>query len=299
MAFLRKSSAEPDDQLPLTAEQAATLRRLVREAFGAHGREVVVEADHVRDDTGTEFGLWNLAVLCGQYPQRKWSRLVGSHVASLMSPANDLDAISEEELVDLVHLRLHSTDAGFDIGAHTVGEVIPGLTTVLAVDLPTMVTSPQTSFWEERGGVARWTAVGRRNLAALVGAPDIEHHRVQQGDTEFDVLLGESFFTASLSLLLEDVVRHYAAADLSNGALVAVPNRHQLVWRAVDSPSVIPSLNGMIAFTQLGHDAGAGPVSRDVFWHHDGSWEKLTEMRGDEQVVNVGPELHAVLERLL
>ena len=105
--------------------------------------------------------------------------------------------------------------------------------------------------------------------------------------------------TSCLALLLEDVVRHYAAADLSNGALVAVPNRHQLVWRAVDSPSVIPSLNGMIAFTQLGHDEGAGPVSRDVFWHHDGSWEQLTEMRGDEQVVNVGPELHAVLERLL
>jgi hypothetical protein len=171
---------------------------------------------------------------------------------------------------------------------------------VLAVDLPTLVTSPKTSYWDERGGVARWTEVGHRNLAALVGSPDIEFHGVQQGKTSFNLLLGESFFTASLALVLDDAIRRYdPTANLTHGVLVALPNRHQLVWRAVDSASVIPSLNGMIAFTSMGYDEGAGPLSGEVFWRQDGRWEQLTETRDGQPVVNVSPEFQAVLERLI
>ena len=296
MALFRKPPSQPDAVLPLTVAQAATLRRLVREAFAAHGREVSIEADHVKDDTGAEFGLWNLAVLCGQHKERKWPTLVGTHVGNLIAPGHDIEALPEEQLLDLVHLRLQSVDDGL----HAIDELIPGVPTVLAVDLPTLVTVPQTAYWDERGGVTRWTEVGRRNLAALVGAPDIEYHRVRQGETDFSVLLGESFFTASLALDLDDVIRRYdGAADLSNGALVAVPNRHQLVWRAVDSASVIPSLNAMIAFTIMGFDEGAGPLSRHVYWRHQGRWEQITAMDGDRPVVHVSPELQAVLEGLV
>ena len=300
MPLFRKPPSEPDGLLPLSVEQAATLRRLVREAFASHGREVTIEADHVTDDTGAEFGLWNLGILCGQHKERKWPALVGTHVGNLLSPGNHVEALTEEQLLDLVHLRLQSGMAGVDVGAHSVEEIIPGVSTVLAVDLPTMVTSPKTSYWDERGGVARWTEVGRRNLSALVGAADIEFHRVQQGETSFSVLLGESFFTASLALVLDDVIRRYdPAADLAHGVLVAVPNRHQLVWRAVDSATVIPSLNGMIAFTTMGYDQGAGPLCGQVFWRHQGRWEQLTETRDGRPVVHVSPELQAVLERLV
>lgn len=299
MPLFRKPASAPDGQLPLTVDQAATLRRLVREAFAAHGREVIIEADHVRDDTGAQFGLWNLAVLCGQHRERKWPSLVDTHVGNLISPQNDIQAIPEDQLVDLVHLRLQSEDTGVDVSGHAVAHAIPGVFTVLAVDLPTMVTSPRTAYWEERGGTARWTEIGRRNLAALVGAPDLEFRRIQQGETSFSLLLGESFFTASLALVLSEAIRRYEpSADLTNGVLVAFPNRHQLVWRAVDSASVIPSLNGMIGFTAMGFEQGAGPLSGEVYWHHDGRWEQLTETREGRPVVNVSPEFQAVLERL-
>jgi hypothetical protein len=298
--LFRKPPSERDGQLPLTVDQAATLRRLVREAFAAHGREVTIEADHVKDDTGAEFGLWNLAVLCGQHKERKWPALVRTHVGNLISPGTDIEALPEERLLDLVHLRLQSGNAGFDVGAHAVAEVIPGVSTVLAVDLPTMVASPKTSFWEERGGVPRWTEVGHRNLAALVGAADIEFHSIQQGETSFSLLLGESFFTASLALVLDDAIRRYdPGTDLTHGVLVAFPNRHQLAWRAVDGPHVIPTLNGMVGFTMMGYDEGAGSISRDVFWRHEGRWEQLTSMDGDKPVVHVSPEFQAVLEKLV
>lgn len=299
MPLFRKQPSEPDAQLPLSVDQAATLRRLVREAFAVHGREVTVESDHVRDDAGAQFGLWNLAVLCSQHRERKWPILVGTHVGNLISPGNDIEALPEEQLLDLAHLRLQSEDVGVDVSAHSVADTIPGVHTVIAVDLPTMVTSPKASFWEGRGGLARWTEVGQRNLAALVGASDIEFHRVEQGETSFSLLLGESFFTASLALVLDDAIRRYEpGADLSNGVLVAFPNRHQLIWRALDSASVIPSLNGMIAFTTMGYDEGAGPLSGEVYWRHDGRWEQLTTTRDGRPVVSVSPELQAVLERL-
>ena len=265
-----------------------------------HGREVTIEADHVRDDTGAQFGLWNLAVLCAQHRERKWPILVGTHVGNLISPSNDIDVITEGQLLDLVHLRLQSEDSGVDVKAHAVATAIPGVCTVLALDLPTMVTSPKTAYWHERGGVDRWTEVGQRNLAALVGASDIEFHRVEQGETSFSLLLGESFFTASLALVLDDAIRRYdPGADLTHGVLVAFPNRHQLVWRPVDSPTVIPSLNGMIAFTTMGYDEGAGPLSGEVFWRHDGRWDQLTEHRDGQPTVSVSPEFQAVLERLV
>jgi hypothetical protein len=297
--LFRKAPSEPDGWLPLSVGQAATLRRLVREAFARYGREVTVEADHVKDDRAAEYGLWNLAVLCGQHKERRWPILVGTHVGNLISPGNDIEALPEEQLLDLVHVRLQSGEAGFDVGAHAVDEVIPGVSTVLAVDLPTMVTSPKTSYWDHRGGVVRWTEVGQRNLAALVGAADIELHHVEQGDASFRLLLGESFFTASLALVLDDVVRRYdPAADLTHGALVAFPNRHQLIWRPVDDASVLPSLNAMVAFTTMGYDEGAGPVSGEVFWRHDGRWDQLTDTHDGTKVVNVGAELQALLERL-
>ena len=38
--------------------------------IGEAGREVTVYADHVVDDQGTQFGLWNLPALCGGEPER-------------------------------------------------------------------------------------------------------------------------------------------------------------------------------------------------------------------------------------
>ena len=185
------------------------------------------------------------------------------------SAPDGVEALPEEQLVDVVRQRLQPSDE------HGLAATVPGVPTVLAVDLSTHVAVPRRSFWEARGGVARWADVGLRNLAALVGAADIEHHRVQREDAEFSVLIGESFFTASLALVLDDVIRHHdPAADLTHGVLVAVPNRHQLVWRAVDAPSVRPALAGMAGFTAMGYDEGAGPLSRHVFWRHDGRWEE-------------------------
>jgi hypothetical protein len=209
------------------------------------------------------------------------------------SAADGVEALPEEQLADLVRQRLQPSDD------HGLEATVPGVPSVLALDLPTHVAVPKRSFWEARGGVERWAAVGLRNLATLVGAADIEHHRVQRDGAEFSVLLGESFFTASLALVLDDVMGHHdPAADLRHGVLVAVPNRHQLVWRAVDGPSVVAALAGMAGFTAMGYDEGAGPLSRHVFWRHEGQWEQLAAGPHGEPVARSSPAFAAVLDKL-
>lgn len=297
MPLFRRSNAQPDGDLPLTVDQAATLRRLVHQAFAAHGTEVTMAPDHVEDSSGAKYGLWNLAALCNDNPQRSWPQLVSHHVANLLDPGSDIETLSDDELIDLVHLRIQS-EFGDEL-PRTLDELAPGLATVLAVDLPTMVSTPQLEYWEERGGVGRWEQVGRRNLAALVGATGLEHLVLGEGEMRFHAIIGDSFFTASLALAMDETVRHYQpTANLSNGLLVAVPNRHQLVWRSIDGPEVVPSLNGIVHFTKLGYDDAAGGLSPHVYWRHEGRWEQLTAMDGDQVVVNVSPAFQAVLESL-
>jgi hypothetical protein len=55
----------PDGSLSVfTVEDAARFRAMVREVAAEQGREVTVHPDHVVDDAGNEFGLWNLAAMC-------------------------------------------------------------------------------------------------------------------------------------------------------------------------------------------------------------------------------------------
>jgi hypothetical protein len=68
--------ADPD--LPfITVRQARRIRSLVRTAFAESGREVTAFSDHVRDDRGGVFGLWNVASACGSDPggEKAWPRV--------------------------------------------------------------------------------------------------------------------------------------------------------------------------------------------------------------------------------
>lgn len=300
MPFFRKREpSPPDDVLPLTTEQAALLRRLVRERFAVRGREVAVEPDHVRDDAGAQYGLWNLAVLCSEAPERDWPSLVDRHVAHLVEGRN-VEDLPEAELAENAVLRLQPEESlGLGRVEVAAAGVAPGLVAAVAIDMPTEVVTPNAAFWAARGGFQRWSDIGRGNLARLIGGSDLEHARLAQDEVGFSVLLGDSFFTASLGLLLPEVMRTYGTdVDQGDGVLVAVPNRHQLVWRSIDGPGVIPTINAMFQFALSGFNEGAGPVSPHLYWVRDGVWDRISSLEGDQPTVEVRPDLAEVLERL-
>lgn len=301
MGLFRKRRPEPvpvedDASLPLDVNQAARLRALVREVFAEAGSEVVVHADHVEDDQGARFGLWNLAAVCADQPEHEWPAIVGQHVEGLLD-SEDLDQVPEADLLVSTYLRMiEAAQMPRDDWHPTATRVGDDVLVVLAIDRPGTVATPPESFWAERGGVERWRTVGRTNLAALLGASGLAHDRVAPPDGVggFDVVMGDSFFTGSLALLLDDVVRRYGAqGSASHGVLVCVPFRHQLAWAVVHpGADAVLALSNLFGFAAAGFSDAPGPVSPHVYWVRDGRWHQLTRIEPDGLgVIDVPPEV--------
>ena len=293
-----KASSPPDDHLPLSVEQAARLRDLVRTTFAETGLEVVVHPDHVEDASGRKLGLWNLAALCRDTPEREWRDLVHRHVTTLTDP-DDLDDLDEEALTCGVHLRLVER-AGFpDPSWHpTAIEIGEDLLGVLSIDLPDTVSTPKEDYWDGHGGLERWRATGRANLIAVALSDDLDHQRVSaDGTGAFDVVVGDSFFTGSTALVVDHLVRRWSPEpDASRGVLVVAPFRHQVAWRVLDgTPDSAVALNNLFGFAMLGFSDAPGPLSPNVHWVRDGAWRQVTHLVDGEARVDVDEELAAAL----
>lgn len=291
---------QADEELPLTVDQAARLRSLARTAFAEAGREVTVYADHVEDDAGAKFGLWNLAALCRDHPAADWPQLVHDHVRRLVaSPGPSLEDMSDDDLRASTYLRLVEAAGVPDHSWHpTARRLGEDLLVVLSVDLPETVTTPPERDWEARGGLAGWREIGAANLRALLVSDDVVHERVGHGGSggDFDVVMGDPFFTGSLPLLMGEVVQRFTpGVDISRGVLVVVPFRHQFAWRVVDGPDAAIALDHLFRFAMLASADAPGPLSPHVFWVRDGEWRQVTRLVDDQPQVIVEADLAAAL----
>jgi hypothetical protein len=299
MGLFKRAPSPPDAHLPLTVEQAARLRQLVRTTFAEAGLEVTVHADHVEDDSGRKLGLWNLAALCKDAPERQWDDLVRRHVAALAAP-DDVEDLSEETLTAAVHLRLVERagfpDPSWHPHAVSVGD---DLLAILSVDLPDTVTTPREGYWDERGGLDRWRTTGRANLLAVALGDDVEHRRVgpQDGTGSFEVVTGDSFFTASTALVVDHLVRRFTPdAEVSRGLLVGAPFRHQVAWRVLDGTAdSAVALDNLFRFAMLGFSEAPGPLSPNLFWVRGDDWRQVTRIDADQAHVDVDEELALAL----
>ncbi len=291
----------PDEHLPMTVPQAMRLRALVRRVLAEQGIEVVVHADHMRDDSGRKLGLWNLAALCADASEREWPVLVRGHVTALLQP-EDLDGLGDEELVARVHLRLVDRLGFPDPSRHPRALALgDSLLAVLSVDMPTTVSTPLQEFWDARGGLERWRATGHANLLAVALSDELQHQQVapEDGAGGFEVVLGDSFFTGSTAIVVAHLSRRFTpeqdrAHDL--GVLVAAPFRHQVAWRVLDGTTDSAlALNNLFGFAMLGYADAPGPISPHVYWVKDGEWRQVTRIEGDEAHVEVDDDLALAL----
>lgn len=301
----REDAAPPDEALEmLTRPQASHLRVLVRDAFAQRGLEVTVLPDHVRDDAGREFGLWNLAALCaGARREREWPAIVEDHVDRIlrvMDAPDPLQTMSDEQVLASVFVRLYAAD-GLPEGmtGSYAEELAPGLLELLTVDLPESVAVLRDEDVQRFGGAPRLRQAGLRNLSQV---GDLDHDVLRREDgTRLDVVMGDSFFTASLALVLPELVRRTTGeTQLDDGVLVCMPFRHQIAFHVVRDGSVVPTLSTMASFALSGYEEAPGPLSPWVYWWRAGMWTQLSGSDGDEAlVVRVPPELRDVLERLV
>ncbi|MFI2212544.1 hypothetical protein [Streptomyces sp. NPDC020141] len=288
-----------------SADEGARFRALVREAFAEQGIEVLLHADVVSDNAGRRFGLANLAAVLHNDDRgpRAWPELVRRHVGMVlrtMDAPSALETLSTEQIRSQLYPRILGAE-GFDPeNFEYARSPAPGLHEIIALDLPESVMMLTDDALAPLGDLPY---LREQSLYNLRGLP-IEGHETVKGDggMRFEVVLGDSFYTASRVLTLESVVRETTGEQLTaDGALVAMPFRHQLAFHVIRDAGVIPALNAMASFAASGFVDTPGAVSPYVYWWRSGTLTQLSdrEEEGDGLRIVVGEEFQALLQRLV
>lgn len=288
-----------------SVDEGAWFRSQVREAFAEEGLELTVYADMVSDSAGRQFGLANLAAVCHNDHRgpRVWGELARQHagmVLRTMDGPSALDTLPPEQIRAQLYPRVISGD-GLDPQTFAYARsVAPGLYEVLALDLPESVMMLTDEALEPLGQVPQLRDRAMRNLRDL---PVEGRETVKDsGGMRFEVVLGDSFYTASRVLALESVVRQVTGQHLTaDGALVAMPFRHQLAFHVIRDTTMIPSLNAMASFAASGYLDTPGAISPFVYWWRGGTLTQLSDEDEDGEGLRivVGDEFQELLERLV
>ncbi|MCE4942655.1 hypothetical protein LVX13_05850 [Streptomyces albulus] len=294
-----------DEEFSFFSErEGRVFRSQVRQAFAERGLEVTAYAGAVTDSGGRQFGLGNLAAVChrDRRGERSWPMLIRDHVGKVlrtMDGPQPLEILSHDEIRACLYPRIVAQETlPASDSFHYCHEPAPGLCEVLALDLPEAVQMLSADSLADLGDVAELRIRAMNNLRAL---PVEGHETVRRGDgSAFEVLLGDSFFTASRVLVLDDLVERLTGTALTrDGALVALPFRHQLAFHRIHNAQVIPALQAMAQFAAAGHEDAAGAISPRVFWWRRGMMTPLSEPDGDGLRVVVDMEFQDMLERLV
>ena len=301
MRILKRTGRTPlyDEHLTyFTIVEAREFRRLVASSFAKVGHDVTIYVDRVEDRSGTAFGLWNIAALCRGVERREWPDLIDRHIRSVTTPPRALSELAPDEMAAGLYLRL--VEAGSVPEPDLLGyarQVAPGLLEVLAVDLPDSVATLSKDDLGELGSLAELLERGRANLRALL-AGDVALGAVADDRGSFTAVTDRSFFTASLALVLPEAVERVSGeVDRGRGILVAVPDRHQLLYRVIDAPTAASALRDMFDTARWAFHEASGPLSPNVYWVRARRWAQVTSVDGGKPRVWLRGEFAGAIKR--
>jgi hypothetical protein len=262
----------------------------------------VVEVDgpswRVVDEQGADLrvDLSTLATLCRDEDREAWAELVVAHLGPLLAP--DPMATLEhdpEALRTAVRVRLYPTEAlDTDQVDPPSRQAAEGLSEVVVVDTDDTVLVVDA----DRYGVL---GLSQRELFRL-GRDNLREHEPldleprDAGGVGLLLAEGDSFFTASWALLLDEAV------DLpADGALVVVPSRHALVAHPLEDGDAVRAVQVLLGVAHQHAAESPGRLTPDLYWFHDGGLHLLpTEERDDGQLAFHPPDdFVEVLNRLV
>jgi hypothetical protein len=281
-----------DDHLSyFTVAEANDFRRLVERSFAMAGRDVSVYRDHVQDRSGTTLGLWNIGMLCAGSERGEWQELIADHLRLVTTVPRELAELTPDELEAGLYLRLVETASVADPDALAFARAVaPGLLEILAVDLPDSVAAPSRDDLAACGTLGDLIGLGRANLQALLDRDEFDVEILEAGSSgRFASVTGDSFFTASLALELADAMGRFTGEEhTAQGALVAVPGRHTLLYRRIDAPDADNALRRMFEVARSSFYDAPGALSPNVFWVRNRRWTAVTSYEGGRPRVVLG-----------
>lgn len=223
-----------------------------------------------------DYGLLNLAQTCHATGREEWEPTIREHFDNAFRSTLDSEELDARSgtLVGVracLKVRLYHTDYLAQMGETGLIHRVPaeGLIETLVYDLPGSVRTVPPDH-PGKWGVAEEELfrIGLDNVRAEQPPPVRQQFDVGKGAV-IQALVGDSFFTASHALFLEDHLRPVPAF----GAVVAVPHRHAVLFHPIEDLRVIGAVNSMIPIAFGMYQEGPGSLSAGLYWWRAG---KLT-----------------------
>ena len=229
------------------------------------------------DEEGADYGLLNLAQTCHAAGRSEWPTTIREHFDNAFRSSRDseeLDAKADrlEAVRAALKVRLYHTDYLDQMGSEGLIHRVPaeGLIETLVYDLPGSVrTVPPDHIRKWGMSTEDLFRVGLENVMAEP-PPERQTFDVGKGAV-IQALVGDSFFTASHVLFLED----YLDPAPPFGAVVAVPHRHAVLFHAIVDMRVMEAVNSMIPIAFGMYQEGPGSLSSALYWWRPGSLTAL------------------------
>ena len=308
MSFIRRvrggaSGRAPDWAAFLTESEYKRFRGLVQDWLRAHSRGFrEVEGGGIDVDLGAEkpmmIGLLNLAQKCHAAAAEDWAALIAEHLDSVVNTDGIDAAPSFESVKAMLKVRIYPEDYGAGLPS---GELLlvkralaPGLIAALAIDYPKTVASVPPDTAEGWGvTVDDLFGIGLANVREQ-DRPGVQRQPLDGGGS-ISVLIGDSFFVSTWALMLED----FTIPSSPHGAIVAIPNRHVVVFQPIVDLSVVEGTQAVIALAVQMYRDGPGPISPNLYWRRGDSLTLLpTRYAGKTAYFEPPAEFIEVLNQL-
>jgi hypothetical protein len=215
----------------------------------------------------------NVAQRCHSANKGEWQAIVHDHFGRVLSTAQEaedlIDRLGEnlEEARSLLKVRLYpSSMTGLDVAV--CDYPAEGIVATLVYDLPDSVAmvhkdtftswglSKEAVFRIAMENVHREEGIDRQEMSADAGC-------------KIQALMGDSFFTASHALFLEEYLPE-PVPEL--GALVAGPHRHLVIYHPIVDKTALAALQVMLPMAIGIFQEGPGSVSPSVYWWREAAW---------------------------
>jgi hypothetical protein len=296
MGFLRRvlggGDKAPDWASFMSGEEYRAFEGEMLAEFRRRGYEPRLTGDGGIDAAGGRnpgvYGLFNIAQVCHANDRGVWPRIIRDHVGMLDSAAalagEPMEIETARPLLRVRLFRVADTQPNL-LDSIVKRELAPDLLGALAIDLPTTVRTCSDDDVEHWGiSVDEAFGIAIANLADEVRGYVREELDLGDGQTGH-MFLGDTFFVPSQIVRFAEIVD-----DAGNGALVVLPNRHQLAWHVISSGAgTVAAITSMTDIAATGYREGPGSLTPDLYWWHEGDLTLLARVWPDRKAVQFDP----------
>jgi hypothetical protein len=309
MGFLKRIRGEASDQVPswagsMTSAEFGRFQVLVRDWLRANSRGFrEVGGGGIEVDLGAPephlIGLTNLAQKCHQAPPDEWPTLIADHLNSVLGGDRPDAAPPLNSVKSMLKVRIYPEDYAAGLPADA-GELLvkrrlaPGAIAALAIDYPdTVVGVTPKAAQDWAVPVDELFQLGLDNVRSQ-DRPGVQRQTLDGGGS-ISLLIGDSFFTATWVLMLGE----FLVPRSPHGAVVAIPNRHVVVFQPIVDLSVIEGTRAVMALAKRMHRDGPGSISPNIYWWRAGELTLLpTRLSDDSAFFEPPAEFIDVLNQL-